>query len=298
MLVMARTTGLKKTSTCTYSPALPNSYVSLVSKPRSASLGKLVHVIKSLVPLLLFLTVYMLNKVLHILPLLADLGCVHIYTIRSIERFFLGCNPHRILSSFHNPLLDVLSAIPYLLHYPIPLVFPAYLLYKGESENLTKFYWLLGWVMWVHYVVWLIFPHTPPWVIDNIQMHNMTSLGSISMKHREGCAFARLDKLTGLPFFYNMFAGNPIPYASFPSGHVAWPAVIYVIGGPGGNHFALYVGWVIWATLYSCHHYVLDTLGAMLVVFLTHKVLSFLSSRQLCTSNYKCKPVVACPFHV
>lgn len=267
--------------------------------PTKVVVEKLLLVVKSAVPLLMFLLMYSLNKVLHLLPLLQDLGCVHIHTIDTIEGFLLGCHPHRIISANHNVLLDLLSAVPYLLHYSIPVFFPLYLLLRGNIEGITKFYWLIGWVMWVHYFVWLVFPHTPPWVIDNLVQYNSTPLPSSAMSHREGCAFARIDRLTGLPFFFKMFSGNPIPYGSFPSGHVAWAHCMHATGGPGGNYFVIYVILVAWATLYSCHHYISDVIAALIVVAVTKKVITSLAQKQVCTSDYKCPPLVAtCPFNV
>ena len=280
--------------------APPFSYETMCSSvTRRSFLQDLFHTIKSAVPFLIFLTMYAFNKVLHILPLLQDLGCVHIHTLNAIEEFLFGCHPHRIVASYHNVVLDFLSAIPYLVHYWIPIVFPAYLLIRGQMEEIPKFYWLLGWVMWVNYFLWMVFPHTPPWVVDNLAKYNATAMPVLSMHHREGCAFARLDKLTGLPLFYKMFSGNPVPYASFPSGHVAWPLVVHLSRPPGGNYFLIYVFWMAWATLYSCHHYILDVVGSVVMVILSKKVVDYLSDKQVCTSDYKCKAItIACPFHV
>ena len=119
------------------------------------------------------------------------------------------------------------------------------------------------------------------------------------MQHRESCAFAPLDNLTGLPFFFNMFNGNPIPYGCFPSGHVAWPFAIYLSGAPGGNWFVLYVLWMTWATLYACHHYLIDAIAAVIIVLIVRKVLQVLHDKAVCSPDYKCKPhSIACPFHV
>ncbi len=260
---------------------------------------KFLHIVRSCIPYLAFLAVYGLNNVLRIQPLMEDIGCVHIHTINSIEEFILGFHPHRIVSSLHNSVLDVLSAPPYLMHYVIPILFPLYLLLVGRVDDIHKFYWLMGWMMWLNYFIWLVFPHTPPWVLEHMDKNNATTI-AIAMKHKEGCAFNRLDKMTGIPFFFNMFNGNPIPYASFPSGHVAWPTVIHMVGGPGGNLFIFYILYMTWATLYTCHHYLLDAIGGLAVVYVTQKVLTYLQEKAVCSSDYKCRPTgVTCPsFHV
>ena len=255
------------------------------------------QVIRSCLPFVLFLIIYALNKVIHIQPAIEDLGCVHIHTINAIEQFLLGFHPHKLISAHHSIFLDALASVPYLMHYGLPVVFPLYLLLIGKLEDVTKFYWLLGWVMWLSYLIWLVFPHTPPWVIDNIEQHNSTM--SLAMQHKEGCAFARLDAFTGLHFFHNMFNGNPIPFGCFPSGHVAWPTIIYMVGAPGGNLFICYILWVAWATLYSCHHYLLDAIAAVVVVVVTNKILTYLAEKNVCSANYKCRPSnITCPFNV
>ena len=180
---------------------------------KTSAIYKFLHIVRSAVPLLIFLFMYSINHVVHIQPVLEDLGCVHVTTINTIEGIIFGCHPHKIVSSYHNPFLDILSCIPYLIHYSIPVIFPLYLWLVGRVDDIPKFYWLLGWMMWVLYLIWLMFPHAPPWVLDHMDHeHNATSF-NLAMDHREGCSFSRIDKLTGRPFFYNMFKGNPAPYA-------------------------------------------------------------------------------------
>ena len=182
----------------------------------------------------------------------------------------------------HTHLLDFLAALPYLMHYILPVVFPLYLFLSNRLEDISKFYWLLGWVMWCHYFIWLVFPHAPPWVLDHMARNNASSIAQ-AMMHREGCAFARVDAYTGIPFFFNMFNGNPIPYGSFPSGHVAWPLCAHLVGGPGGNYFVLYIVYMGWATLYSCHHYLLDAIGAVVLVLAIRRIIAYFSL------DYRCK---------
>lgn len=223
------------------------------------------------------------------------------HTINNIEKFFLGFHPHEVVSAYHTTFLDFLSAIPYLMHYAIPVAFPLYLAYRGLVDDIHRFYWLMGWCMWFNYFIWLAFPHTPPWVLLNLNApHNANVSMESLMVHREGCAFQRLDSYMGKDFFFNMFQGNPILFASFPSGHVAWPTVIYLSGpAPGGNYFLFYILYMAWATLYTCHHYLLDAIGAILMVLIARKVLNILADKNVCGSDHKCRlGSVACPLHV
>ena len=276
---------------------IPSPSVSTVS----SFICTFISVMRSAVPYLIFLMIYGLNNVLHIQPGLEDIGCVHMHTINNIEKFVLGFHPHEVISSVHNTFLDFLSAIPYLIHYVIPVLFPLYLAWRGLTEEIHRFYWLMGWCMWLNYFIWLAFPHTPPWVLLNLQQpHNASTPIADLMEHREGCAFQRLDEYTGLHFFHNMFKGNPILFASFPSGHVAWPTVMYLSGpAPGGSYFILYILYIAWATMYTCHHYLLDAIGAIVMVMSAKKIITVLSDKAVCGADYKCRVSgVACPFHV
>ena len=268
-----------------------------IKSPSSPGFKQLLAILRSCIPILLFLAVYGINKWVHIQPLLEDLGYVHVHTINNLEGFLLGCHPHKLVSSLHYPVLDALSAIPYLIHYVIPVLCPLYFYLAGRTDEIPRFYWLMGWVNWLIYFIWLVFPHAPPWVIDHMNASGNGTEFSHAMLHGEGCAFHRLDQSSGHAFFYNMLSGSPIPYGSFPSGHVAWPFVFFLQGGPGGNWFILYVFYMSWATLYTCHHYLTDSIGALILVLVTRKLVNYLQEKQVCGVDYRCRPT-SCPLPV
>lgn len=255
-------------------------------------------ILKSTVPYLLFLLLYGLNQQLHILPRFTDLDCIYLHNVSGWEQLLLHASPHRLISSHSSPVLDLLSAVPYLLHYVIPVLYPLYLYCHGHLDDIARFYWLLGWTMWIHYIVWFALPTAPPWVYDNWSRFANSSSPPppLYLQHKEGCAFARLDARTGLPFFFNMFASNPVPFASFPSGHVAWATCMYLTCPPGGRLFALYIVWVAWATLYSCHHYLSDAVCAVLLVAVTRRLLMHLHDRRP-REQFTC-PAIVCPLNM
>ncbi len=105
----------------------------------------------------------------------------------------------------------------------------------------------------------------------NIVSSNSSSVSSDNRRLcREGAVFARVDHMFGFSMFHQMFARNPVPFAAFPSGHVAWPTCL-VLNLPvskwkrltmGGGYIML----VAWATMYTSHHYFADVVGAISVV--------------------------------
>ena len=134
---------------------------------RSLSVSSL-SLIRAALPQILFLICYGLNKHTHVLPLLSDLGCVHLNNMTAVEQSLFGFSPNRLISSHSNHFFDVLSAIPYLLHYTIPILGPLYLYLTRGIEDVAKFFWLLGWASWVLYVIWFLFPTAPPWFVSII----------------------------------------------------------------------------------------------------------------------------------
>lgn len=241
-------------------------------------------IIRSTVPCLLFLFIYGINGRIRILPRAADVNCVTLHNVSTIEYLIFSVAPHRVISSVHSVLFDVLSALPYLLHYLIPLAYPTYLYATGRLEYVPRFFWLLGMSVWAHYLIWFLVPTAPPWVEDNLDQfrRSNTSAPPIEEQHREGCAFARLDRWTGLPIFFSIFAGNPVPFASFPSGHVAWPMCILMTLPTSRERrlFAFYIVWVSWATMYSCHHYLTDIVAAVVIVVALVRLLGWLNRPQ------------------
>ena len=52
---------------------------------------------------------------------------------------------------------------------------------------------------------------------------------------------------------------------------MAWPTLIATWGPWVGARFAwFHVGWIVWAALYSNHHYGIDALGGILLVFVVY----------------------------
>ena len=108
----------------------------------------------------------------------------------------------------------------------------------------------------------------------------------------EGPAFARVDSLTGGQFFRTMFAINPVPYAAFPSGHVAWPMCVYLTQ-PWANRwpFVAYVTLVSWATMYSGHHYLSDVVASVAITLAINRLLSIKPS-PMCSTDEPVQPSV------
>lgn len=186
-----------------------------------------------------------------------------------LEYFVFRCYPHRLLSKFASPLLDFLAAIPYLIHFPLPFLFAVYLLAKDERQkSLLPFLWCAGWVNLVAVFIQFVCPTAPPWFVDSVVYdHN----GKFLQSGFNEAGFARLDALIGHSIFHGIYSKSPLKFGAFPSLHVAWPAIILVNEPWIGKRFAwFHVIWIAWAALYSNHHYGVDALGGIILVFIVN----------------------------
>jgi membrane-associated phospholipid phosphatase len=246
-----------------------------------------------------------------------------LFNIGEFEISLLKFSPNRLIASLQCPVFDFLSTVPYLAHYVIPIFYPLALVLVGRVDCARQFYRLVGWTMWMHYALWYLVPTGPPWyynsltakadpstlsnlaaqvlTVDQQATSNSSSISATSLavaaavrQLREGPAFARVDEMTGLHFFRSMFAGNPVPYAAFPSGHVAWPTCIVLTQPSTYNWpFVIYVAAVAWATMYSGHHYFSDVIGAIIVVLVVNRLLNTTSVSAPCmitVGNESCLP--------
>ena len=229
-------------------------------------------------PLISFAFIYGANEDLHILPSSEDITSLsQLYNVSAFENTLFCFEAHKWISSVHVPLLDVLAAVAYLGHYTTFIVYPLYLLYRGQAIMILDFLHLVGWVMWAHYLVWLFLPTAPPWLYD-VTSHqpSNTPLPSFDVLRPEGCAFARLDTIMENSFFFDMFQENPVPFASFPSAHVGLTVCLLITAPSDVIIFAIWSVWMSWATMYSCHHYLSDVLGTVILVTTVKQIISFI----------------------
>ena len=122
------------------------------------------HLLRSAAPQILFLICYGLNSTTHVLPVFSDLGCVGLNNVTALEMSVFGFSANRWLSSSSDHALDVMAAVPYLLHYTIPVLGPIYIYLTRGLNDVAQFFWLLGWASWVLYAIWFIYPTAPPWL--------------------------------------------------------------------------------------------------------------------------------------
>jgi len=226
-------------------------------------------VLLAFLPFLVYLLVYSNYNQIRYMTGLDESRKPSITFLPWLEYSVFHCYPHRFLSKFASPILDVFAAIPYLIHFPLPFLFSVYLI-SGEhrQKNILPYLWCAGWVNLVTVFVQFVFPTAPPWFVDSaVYDHN----GNFLQSGNNEAGFARLDALIGHSLFHGIYSKSPLKFGAFPSLHVAWPAIILVNNPWVSKKFAwFHVFWIAWAALYSNHHYGVDALGGILLVFIVN----------------------------
>ncbi|XP_033126660.1 inositol phosphorylceramide synthase catalytic subunit AUR1-like [Anneissia japonica] len=185
-----------------------------------------------------------------------------------LEHSLFHCYPHKILSSHTTPVLDFVAAIPYLFHFILPLVFSLYLIYVGRRHDVPLYLWIAGWVNFIAVLVQLISPTASPWFVDSVQYDEHGNIVSVAENE---AGFKRVDAMLGYPLFHNLYGKSKVKFGAFPSLHVAWPAVVMLFRPWFGYRFgAFHVCWIIWASMYTCHHYLVDGLAGVTLAFVVY----------------------------
>jgi len=246
-----------------------NEYYSLIQEYVTQLRRKLPlkRVLLAFSPFLAYLIVYSNYNRIRYMTGLEETRKPSITFLPWLEYLVFHCYPHRILSKVASPLLDFFAAIPYLIHFPLPFLFSVYLLSGEERQkSILPYLWCAGWVNLIAVFVQFIFPTAPPWFVDSaVYDHN----GKFLQSGNNEAGFARLDALIGHSVFHGIYSKSPLKFGAFPSLHVAWPAIILVNNPWIGKKFAwFHVVWIAWAAMYSNHHYGVDALGGILLVFI------------------------------
>lgn len=220
-------------------------------------------------PFISFLLLYSNYRVLRDITGLSAVVKPNCNFLPWLEMLVFHCYPHQILSTFSNPIFDFLAAIPYLIHFPLPALFALYKFLNTRSiHGAFPFLWCAGWVNLVAVLIQFVFPTTPPWFVDSAVW---SADGQLMKAGANEAGFHRLDGVLGFPVFHNIYSASPVKYGAFPSLHVAWPAIILVCGPWVSEKFAMgHVAWITWAALYSNHHYGVDAIAGIVLVFLVN----------------------------
>jgi membrane-associated phospholipid phosphatase len=154
---------------------------------------------------------------------------------------------------------DALSAIVYLMHFVLPLVF-AFFLWLRSRDAFRRFTLSLLVMSYGAFIFFLLLPTAPPWMaqrwgyLDNLER---PSYQAYKIFLPEG--WSNFDT------FKMWTAASPNPVAAFPSLHAAFPWLVMLfafrIFGKWGWLLALYNAAVWFSVVYLSQHWVIDAIA-------------------------------------
>ncbi len=213
-------------------------------------------------PFFTYLLLFSSYKAFRHITNLDDVSPPNYVVLSTLEYRLFFCHPHRLLSYLANPVFDLLAAIPYLIHFPLPFLFTAYLILNPRKRQAVYPYvWCVGWVNLIAVLFQAMFPTAPPWFADSAVVDIQ---GHVLYERASEAGFKRLDTMFGVTLFHGIYSQSPLKFGAFPSLHVALPVVILLNHPWFGKKVAvLHIAAISLAALYSTHHYLIDVLGGI-----------------------------------
>jgi membrane-associated phospholipid phosphatase len=235
----------------------------------SQGLGELrnipiLKVLLAFLPYAAYLVMFSCNPQLRHATHLDDISKPHYLFLSRVEHTLFFCYPHRLLSSLSNPLFDAVAAVPYLVHFPLPILFAIYLAIRASRRDaFLPYVWCVGWVNFVAVIIQTTFPTAPPWFTDSAVIDGH---GGVVFESPSEAGFSRMDRLLGVSIFHGLYSTSPLKFGAFPSLHVALPMVIFLNHPWIGKKFgAFHVVLIMLSAVYITHHYLVDALGGILL---------------------------------
>jgi hypothetical protein len=202
------------------------------------------------------------------------LGC----EIKSLELALIPTGGQETLAEFfakhHNALFDVLFAVPYTIFWMIAVVYCIALYFLNKTQ-MSHYLWTLALAHIIGFGFWLGMPAAPPWYI----IANGCAIDIAAAPN--AAALLRMDTLLGITYFEDFYSRSPSVFGSLPSLHVVFPLTGLAAAWAGGKARSravhiFYVVWMLAASVYLVHHWLIDGLLSMVIV-----LISFLAARYL-----------------
>ena len=184
-----------------------------------------------------------------------------------------GRAPADFFAAFHATPADLLLALPYTFFWVAVIVY-AIVLFALSRNLLHRFLWLLALTHLVGFVLWMAMPTAPPWYVRlNGCAIDIAALPGSG-------ALARVDALFSMHYFQDFYSRAPTVFGAFPSLHVSFPAAVMVSGwcafGRVGRGVTLGLTlWMLLASVYLDHHWLLDGLATLVIVVVVHRALTY-----------------------
>lgn len=185
--------------------------------------------------------------------------------------FGSGHAPADFFAQHHSTGLDLALAFPYTLFWGAVIVW-AIVLFVVSRGRLRRYMWTLALVHLLAFVLWIALPTAPPWYVRAF------GCGIDIDAAPQAGALARLDALFGITYYDAFYSRAPTVFGAFPSLHVSFPAAAMISGwrwfGRTGKVVSLILTlWMLLASVYLDHHWLVDGLVTIVLTLLVHALL-------------------------
>ncbi len=194
--------------------------------------------------------------------------------------FGYGGNTFNELSKeVYSPYLDILFGVIYLIWFLLPLMLAVFLIWKNKLKVLKIFSTNFITSNVLGFATYYIIPAAPPWYYEKYGDKIIKGITG------EPARFTEFDNLLNLGIYEMLYGMNKNIYGAIPSLHCAIPFVCFFS--------SLFLKDMLWlkitlfiisiltcfAAVYSSHHYILDILVAIIIVWCVHLVSVFKNRR-------------------
>lgn len=186
--------------------------------------------------------------------------------------FGSGLTPADVFAVHHSVAADLFFALPYTVFWAAVMAYCG-VLFLISRGRLRRYLWTLALMHLAAFVVWMVLPAAPPWYVRTAGCAIDSSVPP------QAAALARVDALFGIGYFEAFYSRAPTVFGAFPSLHVSFPAVAMVTGwrgfGPLGRAVTVALTlWMVAASVYLDHHWLVDGLATLIAVLAIHTLLS------------------------
>ena len=209
----------------------------------------------------------------YLRPIFVTAARVHGCDLRAVELTLFGVGPDTTLPDYftthHALFFDLMFSIPYGAFIWIILAYGFSLCFRNVARARVCAWSFVALYM-MAFTAWLAFPAAPPWYI---QAHGCVIDAGVGSS---AAALMRVDQALGIHYFQAWFERGPTPFGAMPSVHnalamlgllVSWP----IAGWKERVANAIYVLWMICASLYLDHHWLIDGLAGWATAWLAVK---------------------------
>jgi inositol phosphorylceramide synthase catalytic subunit len=200
-------------------------------------------------------------------------GCEFQRLDAALFGFGSGQTPADLFTRYNSTAADLFFALPYTLFWGVVVLWCG-VLFMISRGRLRRYLWVLALVHLVAFVIWMAVPAAPPWYVRSY------GCGIDIAAPPEAAALSRLDTLFGIGYFEAFYSRAPSVFGAFPSLHVSFPAVAMVTGwrwfGATGRAVTVALTvWMIAASVYLDHHWLVDGLATLALVGMIHVLLNW-----------------------